>query len=302
MSDDNPSPPPVSPQRPNSGGAQTPSNPPVAPAPTAGTTPEAHRSRKWPLFPDDVIFLFCGVALVLAFVPLPKPRPPESPPVGTVLPATPLKPLAIRAPADPNLGPVISLVPEKPNRHDHKLESAAATAKLGTTAPEFTLKDTDGKEVSLSQFKGKIVVLEWYNSACPFVVLHHKKYTTMTDTAKKFGDKVQWVAINSSAPGKAGHGLDITSKKEWSIAYPILNDETGKVGRLYGAKTTPHMFVIDAQGVLQYAGAIDNDAKNEKSPGEKLNYVAQAIDELLANKPVSQKEIKAYGSSVKYGS
>lgn len=187
------------------------------------------------------------------------------------------------------------------DKHETKSESMAAMAKVGSAAPEFKLKDTEGKEVSLSQFKGKIVVVEWYNSGCPFVVRHHKKYNTMTDTAKKFGDKVVWIAINSSAPGKEGHGLDVSSKKDWSIGYPILNDETGTVGRLYGAKTTPHMYVIDAQGILQYAGAIDNDAKDEKPYAEKLNYVAQAVEELLANKPVSQKETKSYGCGVKYG-
>ncbi|MBL8746292.1 MAG: thioredoxin family protein [Phycisphaerae bacterium] len=187
-------------------------------------------------------------------------------------------------------------------KHADKPAKTEPLAKVGSAAPEFTLKDTEGKEVSLDQFKGKIVVLEWYNSGCPFVVRHHKKYNTMTDTAKKFGDKVVWIAINSSAPGKEGHGLDVGSKKEWSIGYPILNDETGKVGRLYGAKTTPHMFVIDAQGILRYAGAIDNDAKDEKSVGEKVNYVAQAVEEILAGKTVSQAETKPYGCSVKYGS
>jgi peroxiredoxin len=188
------------------------------------------------------------------------------------------------------------------HKHADKSQKPEAMAKVGSAAPEFTLKDTDGKDVSLSKFKGKIVVLEWYNSGCPFVVRHHEKYNTMTDTAKKFGDKVVWLAINSGAPGKQGHGLDATSKTKWNIGYPILNDETGKVGNLYGAKTTPHMYVIDGQGILRYAGAIDNDAKDEKSPGEKLNYVAQAVEELLANKPVSQAETKAYGCSVKYGS
>jgi peroxiredoxin len=185
--------------------------------------------------------------------------------------------------------------------HPAKKETAAAIAKVGSAAPDFKLKDTEGKEISLSQFKGKVVVLEWYNSGCPFVKRHHDKYKTMADTAKKFGDKVVWIAINSGAPGKEGHGKDAESKKTWNIAWPILNDETGAVGRLYGAKTTPHMFVVDAQGVLQYAGAIDNDPKDEKSPGEKLNYVTQALEEVLAGKPVSQKETKPYGCSVKYG-
>lgn len=187
---------------------------------------------------------------------------------------------------------------------DHPSKStapAAAAAQVGTAAPDFKLKDTDGKEISLSQYKGKVVVLEWFNSGCPFVVRHHEKNHTMSDTAKKFGDKIVWIAINSGAPGKEGYGMDADAKTKWHITWPILNDETGKVGRMYGAKTTPHMFIIDAQGVLQYAGAIDNDPRGEKSPGERVNYVAQALDEILAGKPVSQKETKAYGCSVKYG-
>lgn len=195
-----------------------------------------------------------------------------------------------------------ALAGEHPEKSMDKTTKSDAMAKVGSAAPTFTLKDTDGKDVSLDQFKGKIVVIEWYNSECPFVVRHHKKYTTMTDTAKKFGDKVVWLAVNSGAPGKEGHGKDASSKKEWSLAYPVLNDETGKVGHLYGAKTTPHMFVIDGQGILQYAGAIDNDAKDEKSVSEKVNYVAQAVGELIAGKPVSQPETKQYGCSVKYGS
>jgi peroxiredoxin len=192
----------------------------------------------------------------------------------------------------------------KDHKHADQAEKTKteAMAKVGSAAPDFTLKDTEGKEVTLSSFKGKIVVLEWYNSGCPFVKRHHEQNKTMADTAKQFGDKVVWLAINSGAPGKEGHGKDAESKKNWNIAWPILNDETGKVGRLYGAKTTPHMFVIDGQGILRYAGAIDNDPKAEKASGEKVNYVAQAVTELLANKPVSQAETKPYGCSVKYGS
>lgn len=184
-----------------------------------------------------------------------------------------------------------------------KTAASEPMAKIGSAAPEFTLKDTDGKEVSLAQFKGKVVVLEWFNSGCPFVKRHHEKYKTMADTAKKYADKnVVWIAINSGAPGKEGHGLDADAKKNWSIAWPILNDETGKVGRLYGAKTSPHMYVIDQEGILRYMGAIDNDPKDEKPAGDKLNYVSQALDELLAGKPVSQAETKPYGCRVKYAS
>ena len=175
-------------------------------------------------------------------------------------------------------------------------------AKVGEAAPAFTLKDTDGKEVSLKTYTdaGKIVVVEWFNSGCPFVVRHHEKYTTMKDTAAKYGDKVQWIAINSGGPGKEGHGKDKAAIEKWKISWPVLIDEDGKVGKAYGAQTTPHMFVIDAKGVLQYAGAIDNDRQDQMEKSKKVNYVDQAISEILAGTPVSTKETKAYGCSVKY--
>lgn len=186
-------------------------------------------------------------------------------------------------------------------KKDEMTKAAMAGAVIGKPAPAFKGKDMSGKEWTNDSFKGKVVVLEWFNSGCPFVVRHYEKYKTMNETAAKYSDKVVWLKINSGAPGKEGHGKDAEAKKKWNIASPILIDESGAVGKLYGAKTTPHMFVIDQQGILQYAGAIDNDARDEKSAGEKLNYVGQAIDEILAGKPVSQKETKAYGCSVKYG-
>lgn len=181
--------------------------------------------------------------------------------------------------------------------------SSEAMAKVGSAAPDFVLKDTNGKEHRLSDYtkQGKIVVIEWFNSGCPFVVRHHDKYTTMADTAKKYADKnVVWIAINSGAPGKEGHGKDAEAIKNWKIGYPVLNDEVGDVGRLYGAKTTPHMFIVDSKGILAYAGAIDNDAKDAEPKEKKINYVDQALGEIVAGKPVSTAETKPYGCSVKY--
>ncbi|HBS28873.1 MAG TPA: thioredoxin family protein [Phycisphaerales bacterium] len=178
-----------------------------------------------------------------------------------------------------------------------------AKAKVGAAAPDFKLVDTNGKEHSLASYtaQGKIVVLEWFNSGCPFVVRHHEKYTTMRDLAAKFGDKVQWIAINSGAPGKEGHGLDKDAVAKWKIAYPVLNDETGKVGKMYGAKTTPHMFIVDAKGVLRYAGAIDNDRADKMSADQKINYVDRALSELTSGKEVTTAETLSYGCGVKYG-
>lgn len=191
----------------------------------------------------------------------------------------------------------------KDGKHAEK-SAGEAMAKVGSAAPDFVLKDTNGKEFKLSDAtkQGKTVVIEWFNSGCPFVKRHHEKYTTMSDTAKKYSDKnVIWVAINSGAPGKEGHGKDAEAVKNWKIAYPVLIDEPGSVGKLYGAKTTPHMFIVDNKGILAYAGAIDNDNKDELAKDKKINYVDQALGELTSGKPVSTPETKAYGCSVKYG-
>lgn len=177
----------------------------------------------------------------------------------------------------------------------------AAKAKIGEKAPNFTLTDTDGKQHSLSDFQGKVVVLEWFNPGCPFVVKHHEKNKTMADLAKEFAAKdVVWVAINSGAPGKQGHGLELNKefKAKWGINYPLLLDEPGEVGRMYGARTTPQMYIIDKDGVLRYNGAIDNDP----SAGTlgTINYVRQALNEVIAGETVTTPETRPYGCSVKY--
>jgi peroxiredoxin len=173
-----------------------------------------------------------------------------------------------------------------------------------TTAPDFTLKDTDGKSYTLSTYvkEGKTVVLEWFNPDCPFVKKHHQVNKSMKatyDAAAKKG--VVWLAINSGAPGKQGAGLERNQKarEEYGIAYPVLLDENGNVGRAYGAKTTPQMFVIGKDMKLVYAGAIDSDASPAKL-GE-TNYVTAALDAYAAGKEVASSRTKSYGCSVKYG-
>lgn len=184
-------------------------------------------------------------------------------------------------------------------------DAAKAPVKVGEKAPDFKVKDTDGKEHTLSQYtkEGKIVVLEWFNSGCPFVVKHHETFKTMKETSEAFKDKnVVWIAVNSGAPGKQGAGLELNQqiKKKWDITYPILLDEAGTVGRAYGAKTTPHMYIIDKEGILRYAGAIDND----NSPARKgsINYVEKGLKEVIAGETVEIAVTKPYGCSVKYGS
>lgn len=175
----------------------------------------------------------------------------------------------------------------------------AEVAALGKPAPDFSLQDQTGKTVSLSDFKGKIVVLEWFNEDCPFVVKHYEK-GDMNKTAEKYAAQdVVWLAINSTS-GKTNE-TNAKIAEKWNINRPILNDSTGATGRAYGATNTPHMYIINADGVLVYKGAIDSNKSSKQSDiAGATNYVAQALDELKAGKPVSEPETKAYGCSVKY--
>lgn len=182
---------------------------------------------------------------------------------------------------------------------------SAAHAEIGKPAPDFTLKDLDGHDVSLSSFKGKTVVLEWFNPHCPFVRRAHEK-GSLKDAAQRHTAKgVVWLAVNSAAPGKQGHGVETnrTAVEHMGLKHPVLIDESGDVGRAYGATNTPHMYVIDASGRLVYRGAIDNSPDAEgQSPenGTLVPYVDVALAELAAGKPVARAETKAYGCGVKY--
>ena len=184
---------------------------------------------------------------------------------------------------------------------------AAGSAAVGKAAPDFTLKDLDGRDVSLASFRGKVVVLEWFNPGCPFVKASHKK-GSLKSTAKKYAPQgVAWLAINSAAQGKQGSDPSANSEaaKTFGLEHPILRDETGTVGRAYGATNTPNMFVIDKNGVLVYAGAIDNspDGEGEAPTGGSLvNYVEAALEDLAAGRPVKTPVTKPYGCSVKYAS
>ena len=182
----------------------------------------------------------------------------------------------------------------------------SAHAEVGKPAPDFTLEDTDGKSVSLASFRGKVVVLEWWNPGCPFVNRAHEKGSLVGLAKKHAANGVVWLAVNSSAKGKQGFELadNVEKKKKFGLEHPILRDTTGTVGHTYGATNTPHMFVIAKDGTLAYAGAIDNspDAEGESPQGGTLvNYVDAAIADLAANRPVKTPTTKAYGCSVKYG-
>ena len=182
---------------------------------------------------------------------------------------------------------------------------ALADLQIGSEAPAFTLKDSIGKERSLSDFRGKFVVLEWFNEGCPFVKGHYESGNMQKLQGEYTGKDVVWLSINSSARWKQGHMTSESAPKtisEWKIkATSILFDHDGKVGKMYGAKTTPHMFVIDKEGKLIYRGAIDSKATTKAADvDEAENYVRVALDNTMAGKPVANASTRPYGCSVKY--
>ena len=178
---------------------------------------------------------------------------------------------------------------------------AFAAGTVGETAPTFSLKGVDGKTYSLADYKGKVVVLEWVNPNCPFSDRHARE-KTMTDLNKKYG-QVVWLGINSTNPSsqefmKPAEQLAYDQKN--GITYPVLYDETGKIGKSYGAKTTPHMFIVDEHGKIAYNGAIDDDPSGRKAKAERVNYVGGGLSSELAHKAVDPASTKPYGCSVKY--
>ena len=183
---------------------------------------------------------------------------------------------------------------------------AVAAVTVGAPAPDFSLTDSNGQTQTISQYKGKTVVLEWNNPSCPFVHKHYESGNIPKQQAAATAAGVVWLTINSAAPGKQGD-LDASGAKAFVAQYraapsAYLFDRDGKVGHLYGAKTTPHMFVIDGAGTLRYMGGIDSIASTDQDDIAKATqYVPQALAELKAGKPVSATTSQPYGCSVKYG-
>jgi peroxiredoxin len=178
----------------------------------------------------------------------------------------------------------------------------ANAAAVGQKAPDFELKDLDGKPVKLSSFAGKTVVLEWFNPGCPYVVAAHEG-GPLKDLAKKSAEQgVVWLAINSGAPGKEGHGVQANrdAATRWGMAHPVLVDEDGKVGRTYGAKTTPHMYVVSPEGTLTYAGSLDNAPRNVIPEAGYRGFAAEAIEATRTGQPVKAAQTQPWGCSVKY--
>jgi len=183
--------------------------------------------------------------------------------------------------------------------------AAAAEAIVGQPAPAFTLTDSNGAQRSLSDFQGKLVVLEWFNYDCPFVKKHYGS-GNMQRLQKKYTDQgVIWLSINSSAPGKQGNyppeKMNELAQEKHASPTAVLLDPDGTVGKAYGAKTTPHMFVIDQTGTLVYAGGIDDKPSTDQDDVKTArNHVDQALIETIAGKPVSVSTSTPYGCSVKY--
>lgn len=182
---------------------------------------------------------------------------------------------------------------------------AAAQQTIGQPAGNFRLMSADGKVVTLSQFRGKPVVLEWNNPGCPFVQKHYDSGNMQETQRKAVAAGAVWLTVNSGAPGKQGH-LDAAGAKSFvraSKAVPTayLLDPQGRVGKGYGAKTTPHLYLIDAAGRLAYQGAIDDKPTADKGdiPGAR-NHLLAALGEVKAGKKVSVAETRPYGCSVKY--
>ena len=183
--------------------------------------------------------------------------------------------------------------------------AAMAEAVVGQPAPAFSGTDSTGKPVSLSQFKGKYVVMEWVNPECPFVKKHYDGGNMPGVQKYAAGKGVVWLAVSTSADGD--RAAKATAVGDWLKAKgaaptATIMDTGGAIGRAYGARTTPHMYLIDPSGKLVYAGAIDS--KPTANPADiktATNYVVQAIDDSLAGKPLTQAVTKPYGCSVKYG-
>lgn len=186
-----------------------------------------------------------------------------------------------------------------------KAPTLAEGVEVGDKAPDFTLTDIHGNEHKLSEYteEGKIVVLEWFNPDCPFVKKFHYKTDTMRTTYAGFeGKPVEFLAINSaSAPGKQGWGEErnIEAEELYEIEYPILLDKDGSVGQSFGAKRTPHIFIVDAEGIVRYIGPIDSTSSYQEI-GEK-NYIEIVVNQLLdGESEIVTAEIPAYGCAVKY--
>lgn len=183
-----------------------------------------------------------------------------------------------------------------------------AAATVGQPAPDFTLTDLDGRKHSLAEYRGKTVVLEWNNPDCPIVRKHYESDNLPKLQREETAQGVVWLMINSGAPGLQGGDYTPAELKQWLASHhaapsEYFRDQDGRVGHLYGAKTTPHLFIVNAQGTLVYEGGIDSIPSSRQSDIAKAtNYVREALTELKDGKPIAHAATRPYGCSVKYGS
>jgi peroxiredoxin len=240
-----------------------------------------------------VVFIVCGWLTACD-----RERPAQAAP-------PPLPPAAAAKPAPAQPAPAAAAA---------KVAAPLAAAALGKPAPDFTLTDSDGKTHALSALRGKTVVLEWFNPDCPFVRFAHSQGPLKGMSARVARADRVWLSINSSAPDKQGHGVERNqrARREYAMTNPVLLDETGQVGKAYGAIKTPHLFVIDPSGVLVFRGGIDNapmgevDAARPRAEGSKeggrVNYVEAALEDLQKQRPIGLADVPPYGCSIKYAS
>jgi hypothetical protein len=186
--------------------------------------------------------------------------------------------------------------------------AAFAVPQVGKPAPDFKAVAADGSTVELSALRGKTVVLEWTNHDCPFVVKHYRSGNMQATQARATGDGAVWLQVISSESGAQGHVSGETAqqlnrdRKANAVTHTLL-DEKGTLGRAYGAQVTPHMYIIAAQGVLQYMGGIDSIATAREADIPKAtNYVVEALDAMKAGQPVPNPVTRAYGCTIKYAS
>jgi peroxiredoxin len=184
---------------------------------------------------------------------------------------------------------------------------ARAEAVVGQPAPPFSAADVSGKTVSLADFKGKYVVLEWINPGCPYVQKHYNAANMQATQKAAAGKGVAWLAVNSTATDHRDYrkpaDMAAWMRKHQAAATATLMDVDGKVGRAYGARATPHLYIVDPAGKVVYAGAIDSKpTANPSDIAGATNYVNQALSEALAGKPVSVASTRAYGCTIKYAS
>lgn len=183
---------------------------------------------------------------------------------------------------------------------------AFANAVPGEAAPDFSEVDASGKTQALKDYKGEWLVLEWFNKDCPYVKKHYGSENMQSLQQKYAAKGVKWLTVISSAKGKQGYlepkqALEEALSHNLNASAALVLDADGSMGKAYGAKTTPHMFIINPEGKVVYAGAIDdNDSANPAVIKTSKNYVAAALDEVLAGKPVTVASSRAYGCSVKY--